>query len=110
MSQPWRFGPQPLQAGAEDPVLKDAKGNPVFHPQWVWRCTSKPGRLYLHFFQWPKGSFTIPPLRTKVARAYLLADPARSVGVLQPNGTVTLALPPDAPDPIASVVVLETTP
>ena len=38
------------------------------------RCTQKPGKLYLHVFDWPKGELVVPGLKNKVAKAYLLAD------------------------------------
>lgn len=101
---PTPFGPE---AGSLDPSQRDKHGEPLFHPSWVWRCTTRPGRLYLIFFQWPR-EFTLPPLAARVTRAYLLADPAQAVGLAQTDGRVRLTLPARAPDPIASVVVLET--
>jgi alpha-L-fucosidase len=105
-------GPTPFgaEAGTEDATLKDKQGQPVFHPSWEWRCTTKPGRMYLHFFQWPSGGFSLPPKAPAVRRAYLLADPSRQVAMEERDGRVTLLLPSKAPDPIASVVVLETMP
>ncbi len=39
------------------------------------RCTQKPGKLYLHVFDWPKdGELLVPGLKNKVTQAYLLAD------------------------------------
>ena len=82
----------------------------AFNPSNEWRCTTKPGKLYLHLFHWPSdGTFRIPPVKGKITRAYLLADPARkSLAVTQTAKGVTIALPQKAPDPIDSVICLET--
>jgi alpha-L-fucosidase len=102
-------GPTPFGAGAGafSETEKDQNGRPKFIPRWDWRCTTKPGRLYLILFQWPAdGQFPVPGLRSKVTRAYLLAG-RNTVGVRQDGQGVTLSLPPMAPDCIASVVCLE---
>ena len=76
--------------------------------QTKWRCTTKPGKLYLHLFEWPEGTFEVPGLNNPVKRAYLLADPEhKPLAVVQTEGKVGITLPPAAPDPICSVVVLE---
>ena len=42
------------------------------------RCTQKPGKLYLHVFDWPKdGELVVPGLKNQVTKAYLLADADR---------------------------------
>lgn len=71
------------------------------------RATQKPGKLYLHVFDWPTGPLQVPGLRNRVQRAYLLADPGRSLEVSSNPLGVWIAVPKQAPDPIASVVVLE---
>jgi alpha-L-fucosidase len=104
-------GPSPFgaEAGSFDPVKKEKEGKPLFNPAWVWRCTTKPGKIYLHLFKWPTNrKFEIPAVKQKVTRAYLLADPARkSLAVTQTASGVSIALPAKAPDPIDSVVCLE---
>jgi alpha-L-fucosidase len=77
--------------------------------QLPWgRCTQKPGKLYLHVFNWPKGELFVPGLKNRVTKAYLLADAAQQVlpVTTSANGT-SIKLPAEAPDKIASVVVLE---
>jgi alpha-L-fucosidase len=72
-----------------------------------WRCTTKPGKIYLHLFKWPAdGTFDVPSVKGKVTRAYLLAD-RKELKVEQSTKGVTLALPAEAPDKIASVICLE---
>ena len=74
----------------------------------AWRCTTKKGKIYLHIFQWPGDQFEFVGVKTKVTKAYLLADRGRSLPVSQSGTKVSLGLPKNAPDAIASVVCLET--
>jgi alpha-L-fucosidase len=72
-----------------------------------WRCTTKPGKIYLHIFNWPvSGKFELRGLQSKVNKAYLLAG-GNKLNVDQTAAGVTLTLPAKAPDKIASVVCLE---
>jgi alpha-L-fucosidase len=72
------------------------------------RATQKPGKLYLHVFNWPKGALEAPGLKTKVTKAYLLADENRTdLEVTADESGVKVKVPQEAPDKIASVVVLE---
>ena len=72
-----------------------------------WRCTVKPGKIYLHLFKWPaSGKFELAGLQSKVAKAYLLAD-RKDLTFTQSDSGVTLNLPTTAPDKIASVVCVE---
>ncbi len=95
------------ELGSYDQAMKDSHGDPLFVPSWAWRCTAKPGKLFLIFFEWPR-TFMLPPFKGRISGAHLLADPSRQVDVQEQGGRVTLTLPPSAPDPVASVVVLDT--
>ncbi|MGN6726554.1 MAG: alpha-L-fucosidase [Tepidisphaeraceae bacterium] len=101
--------PFDAEAGKFSDTKKDKAGKPVFEADWKWRCTQKPGKLYLHLFEWPTDQkFILDGVKGKVTKAYLLADPARSaLAVDQAGNQVTISLPAQAPDPIASVVCLE---
>ena len=103
-SSPTPFG---AEAGQPSATEKDKKGKPKFIASWDWRSTSKPGKIYLLIFKWPgNGKFELIGLQSKVNKAYLLAGKKR----LKFNQTkigVTLNLPANAPDKIASVVCLE---
>jgi alpha-L-fucosidase len=80
-----------------------------FPAQLPWgRATSKGGKLYLHVFQWPAdGKIVVPGYTGTVTRAYLLSDPKRAlISKTGPEGLV-IDVPPAAPDPIATVLVLE---
>lgn len=73
------------------------------------RCTAKPGKLYLHVFSWPKdGKLQVPGLKSKVIKAYLLADEKHAKLPVKSKGkNKVITVPKKAPDKIDSVVVLE---
>lgn len=74
------------------------------------RCTAKPGKLYLHVFDWPAdGKLKVPHLQDKVKRVYLLADKSKGKLPVQriDEDEITITVPEIAPDPINTVVVLE---
>jgi len=104
-------GPTPFgaEAGSFSPTEKEKKGNPKFTPAWEWRCTTKPGKLFIHLFKWPAGgSFELSGLSSSVKKAYLLADPKRkNLKFEQNEAGVSFALPEQAPDPNAAVLVVE---
>ncbi|HXI89087.1 MAG TPA: alpha-L-fucosidase [Blastocatellia bacterium] len=73
------------------------------------RATSKGGRIYLHVFDWPAdGRLQVPSWGKTVKTAFLLANPKTALKFSQSGESITVQTPPKAPDPIASVVVLET--
>jgi alpha-L-fucosidase len=72
------------------------------------RATSKPGRIYLHVFDWPAGGqLRIPSTAGAIKAAYLLSNRGTPIAVAQNGDTITIQGPASAPDPVASVVVLE---
>lgn len=72
------------------------------------RATARRGKVYLHVFDWPKeGKLAVPGLDRRVKRAYLLADRAQRLTVTQAGGELSLTLPAAAPDPAATVIVLD---
>ena len=42
------------------------------------KCTQKPGKLYLHVFDWPKDGRLIVPMANPVKKAYLLAGAGKN--------------------------------
>jgi alpha-L-fucosidase len=112
-------GPTPFgeEFGAYDPEKKDSRGNKVFNPKTHWRCTTKPGKLFIHLFRWPPrlldedksgGSFELSKVKGKVNKAYLLADAEhKGLDVKQEADRVMVSLPQNAPDKMDSVLVLE---
>jgi alpha-L-fucosidase len=102
-------GPTPFgdELGTPDPSKVDKQGRPGFAQATNWRCTTKPGKLYITIFKWPGDSFELSKVKGKVGKAYLLAG-RQSLKVSQTGDTVKVRLPAAAPAPIASVLVLET--
>lgn len=104
-------GPFSKEHGAYSATEKDNKGKPAWVPVWDWRATAKPGKVFVSIFQWPGEKFTLPAMDAPVTKAYMLADRKhRALKVSQNGDGVTVELPATAPDPIASVLVLQTGP
>jgi alpha-L-fucosidase len=80
-----------------------------FRRPLAWgRATAKGQILYLHVFQWPaSGELRVPKLSSAVTKAYLLADATRRALPVSVGDQLTIHVPSQAPDPVASVVVLE---
>lgn len=79
-----------------------------FTKQLEWgRCTRKGSKLFLHVFDWPADAVLRVPIANDVRRAYLLADPKHKLSCEKSADGVRVSVPGSAPDPIASVVVLE---
>jgi alpha-L-fucosidase len=70
-----------------------------------WRCTTKPGKIYLEIFKWPGKQFSVPAGCPPIKAAYLLSD-HKPLTVSDKN----VSLPETAPDPICSVLTLEVEP
>jgi alpha-L-fucosidase len=74
----------------------------------IWRCTTKPGHIYIHVLKWPAdGKLVLPPLKSKAAKASLLAAPEAAVRVETSAQATTLHLPPQSPDAVATVVKID---
>jgi alpha-L-fucosidase len=111
-------GPTPFgeELGAYDPEKKDSRGNKLFNAKTDWRCTTKltstssgqVGKLFIHLFKWPSGTFELSKVKGKVNKVYMLADPeCKNLDIKQDADRVTVTLPQTAPDKIDSVLVLE---
>jgi alpha-L-fucosidase len=88
---------------------KGGDGKPKFVPTWNWRSTTKADKVYVEIFTWPNGSFHVDKMPRKVTSAYLLADKAhKPLKVTQNGDSLDVQLPAKALDPIATVLVLNT--
>ncbi|HEY3129186.1 MAG TPA: alpha-L-fucosidase [Acidobacteriota bacterium] len=73
------------------------------------RATSKPGHIYLHVFDWPSsGTLQVPFWGKTVKKVHLLAAPRTALKFTQSTGGLRIELPKSAPDPIATVITIET--
>jgi alpha-L-fucosidase len=85
---------------------KDVRGNPLFLPQTEWRLTTKPGKLYITFFNEPRAPFALPAMKNAVTRAYRL-DGGVPIEIRMDNGRPHLVVPRPMWDPMATVIVVE---
>jgi alpha-L-fucosidase len=85
---------------------KDVRGGTLFLPQTEWRVTTKPGKLYVTFFNEPRAPFELPAMKNAVRRAYRLADGA-PVETKTEGGRTLLSIERPILDPMATVVVVE---
>jgi alpha-L-fucosidase len=89
-------------------AVHGTKPGPIQGLDWC-RSTVKPGKLYLHVFDWPSGGAIKVPFAGQVSGAYLLSDSDQTaLSVAQGDGAVTVQGPASAPDDTDTVVVLTT--
>lgn len=80
---------------------------PVQNAPWG-RSTRKPGKIFLHVFEWPKDALVVSGISENVKNAYLLSDPARKpLSVSASGNNLAIKLPEKAPDEVASVIAIE---
>jgi alpha-L-fucosidase len=81
-----------------------------FTTQLAWgRATRKRGTLYLHVFDWPTdGRLSVPAFGGTVKSARLLGATKAPLTVQPESSGFTIVVPQQRPDPVASVIVLET--
>jgi alpha-L-fucosidase len=71
-------------------------------------ATGRPAKIYLIIFKWPAGRLEVKGMTNQISQAYLLGDAKHApLKFTQQAGTFSVALPANAPDPIATVVCLE---
>ena len=81
--------------------------SPFDKPEWG-RYTQKPGKLFAHVFDWPEHNKLVIPMESKnIKRVYLLSAPGADIRFQAMPGETVLLLPTQAPDNIASVIVVE---
>ena len=85
------------------------KASPFGKLPWG-RCTAKPGKLYLHVFDWPtNGNLELTGIKEGINKAYLLADKKRAKLLVRRKAEdkIVIRVPSKTPDMINTVVVLE---
>lgn len=98
-------GPTPFGDELKASAFRD--DHYVYRKPAGWRCTTKPGKLYIHLFEWPNGTFRLEGVKTRVTRARLLADPRRKLRFKQEGEALTVTLSGTAPGPLATVLALD---
>jgi len=94
--------------GVNGDSVYGTKPGPLQREAWC-RSTIKPGKGFLHVFDWPAdGEIRVPSCEKLLGKAYLLSDSTQAALPVSGNGeTVLIQGPREAPDPIDTVVVLE---
>jgi alpha-L-fucosidase len=99
---------------ANNESITGASPSPFPYNQDWGLITTKPGKMYLHVFEWPGRQLTVYGIRNKVQKAYLLAEAARTPLALKQESkadldfySASIGLPPAAPDPNDAVIVFE---
>jgi alpha-L-fucosidase len=108
------YGAGPTLFGAElgtyIPGAKpDKSGKRPFTVNKEWRCTTKPGKLYIHLFKWPAdGTFELNNVKGKIKTARFLADAGSMLTVTQTGTVARISVPAQPPRPtLATVLVLD---
>ena len=105
-TQPTLFG---SEAGVFSATEKDEEGKPKFIPSWKWRSTTTADKIYIHLFEWPGTTFHLDFVPREVTGAYFLADSRHTqLNVTKDGKGIHIAMPGEALDPIATVLVLTT--
>src|SRR5688572_31921517 len=102
-------GATPFGDELGEPSTKGAmnvRGEPLFYQNLQWRYTTKPGKLYVSFFDEPRAPFAIPAMKNRVTRAYHL-DGGAEVKTTVEKGRTLLHLDRPILNPTATVVVVE---
>lgn len=92
---------------------KGRDGKPLFLPRTDWRCTTKPGKLYLTIFHVERngeaGFVTIPAFKNAIKAAYMLDDPKHTPieVTTSENGEHVVHVSRFINDTIGAVAVLE---
>ena len=88
-------------------AIYETTASPFARLPFFGRATTKDNNLYLHVFQWPAdGQLLVPGLKNLVHSAHLLADPGTKLPVRRDGRGAVVSLPAEAPDEVASVLVL----
>jgi alpha-L-fucosidase len=71
------------------------------------RCTRKAQKLYLHVFDYPSNGRLGVPMTNQISKAYLLAEPKKTLKITAGVNRSEIQLPKYVPDTINTVVVIE---
>lgn len=78
-----------------------------FHYLSWGAATRKGDLLYLHVTDWPENGKLHVPLTSEVVSAALLVNPDEMLSIKAEDERVVIDLPAEAPDPVATVIILK---
>jgi len=87
-------------------AVYDTGAGPFRYLAWG-RATQKPGRLFLHVFDWPKDGRLLVPVAGGIKRVYPLGRPDENLATKATKAGVEIAVPAQGWDPVVSVMVAE---
>lgn len=79
---------------------------PFTYLSWGY-ATRKGDILYLHVTDWPENGKLHVPITSKAVSAALLVEPDKHLNISKESERMVITLPAEAPDPVASVVILK---
>jgi alpha-L-fucosidase len=85
---------------------KNVRGEPLFLQNTQWRYTTKPGKLYVTFFDEPRAPFPLPAMKSRIVRAYHL-NGGQPVKTTVDGDRTFLHIDRPILDPTATVIVAE---
>jgi alpha-L-fucosidase len=86
--------------------LVDGKKSFIHKPA-DWRSTTKPGKVFIHVFNWPAdGTMILPPLNKKIRKARFIDNSRHQLTFTQTPVGITLHLPEKSPDSLLPVLEL----
>ena len=94
--------------GDEYGSFKVDDGKKSFIPKPAeWRSTTKPGKVFIHVFNWPAdGTMMLPPLNKKIRKARFMENSRHQLTFTQTPVGITLHLPEKSPDSLLPVLEL----
>ena len=87
-------------------AIYESSASPFYYPDITWRCTQKPGKLYLHFINWPGTEFVLRGLESTITRACFLTK-NEEVPFQQKGRLAEFVLPANPVDKYCSVLALD---
>jgi alpha-L-fucosidase len=79
---------------------------PFYYLSWGF-ATRKGDLLYLHVTDWPSNGKLHVPLTSKAVSATLLVHPEEKLPIKAEHERIVIELPAEAPDPVATVIILK---
>jgi len=76
-------------------------------PPLAWgTCTSLPGRLFFHVYQWPESHVLVVPGIHTVVKEISLLESGKKLSYKMKNNDLLISLPQQMPDPVNTVIRL----